>query len=153
MPAGASFDDRVAWHVQHARRCGCRRMPASITAELDRRRAAPALIAKYFAGVPPFARRRLRAMRLAVRAAAPHSFDGFSYRMPCVTQNGSPVVWYAAFTSHTSLFPMTDRIRRANAKALRGLETSKGTIRFPLDRPMPVALIKRLVRARLAELG
>ena len=61
-------------------------------------------------------------------------------------------VWYAGFTHHTSLFPVSDAIKRANADTLKGFKTRKGTVQFPLDRPLPVTLFKRLVKARLREL-
>jgi uncharacterized protein YdhG (YjbR/CyaY superfamily) len=61
------------------------------------------------------------------------------------------LVWYGAFKHHTSLFPMTAGIRRRNASALKRYKTSAGTVQFPLDEPLPSGLIKRLVRARVAE--
>ena len=124
-------------------------MPAAktkLTAE------AKAQLHGYFAAMPFKTRKRLREMRALILAAAPGGVDGFSYRIPCVRVDGKILVWYAGFAAHTSLYPMTEKIRRANAAALDGYETSKGTVRFPLDRPLPSTLVKRLVKARLAEL-
>ena len=106
---------------------------------------------EYLASLPPPVRKRMNEIRDIVRDLAPDAVEVFSYRIPGFKLNGKALVWYAAFTHHTSLYPMTADIRRAHAAALKGYKMSTGTVQFPLDRPLPVALVKRLVKARIAE--
>jgi uncharacterized protein YdhG (YjbR/CyaY superfamily) len=115
-------------------------------------RSAAAEVKNYIAAQPPKTRKALKQLRVALRAAAPKAVDGFSYRIPCLRVDDRPLVWYAGWKNHVSLYPMGDAIRKKFAGALDGYETSKGTIRFPLDELPSASLVKRLVNARIAEM-
>jgi uncharacterized protein YdhG (YjbR/CyaY superfamily) len=108
-------------------------------------------IRAYLDAQPPNARKALRQVRSAIHAAAPGAVDVFSYRMPGTRLNGKVLVWYAGFANHFSLFPIGAAIRRKLAAEVKGYRTSTGTIQFPLSEPAPVALIKKIVKARAAE--
>jgi uncharacterized protein YdhG (YjbR/CyaY superfamily) len=110
----------------------------------------PRNVDEYFAGVPEPARSTLHQMRAAIRSAVPpEATEAISYRIPAFEYNG-PLVWYAAFSDHCSLFP-TAAVLVAFRKELKGYTTSKGTIHFPLDKPLPTTLLKKLVKARVAQ--
>ena len=106
----------------------------------------------YYAALPASSRRRLRELRDVILSAAPDAEDMFSYRIPGFRCNGRVLVYFAAWKEHTSVYPLTAGMREACARDLARFETSKGTVRFPDARPLPTAVIKRLVKARLREL-
>ena len=104
----------------------------------------------YFAAVPQTARNMLQKLRLIIRSAVPKdATEVISYSMPAFRQK-KIIVWYAAFSSHCSLFPTAAVIEEFKDE-LKDYTISKGTIQFPLDKPLPSALIKQIVKARVAQ--
>jgi uncharacterized protein YdhG (YjbR/CyaY superfamily) len=111
---------------------------------------APQNVDEYLAGVPEPARDTLNKMRAAIRSAVPpEATEVISYGMPAFKHHGV-LVWFAAFSNHCSLFP-TASVIDAFKNELKGFSTSKGTIHFPTDKPLPTALVKKLVKARVAQ--
>src|SRR5437762_12057112 len=111
---------------------------------------APKSVDEYLAGVPEHARSTLNKMRAAIRSAVPSEADEtISYGMPAFKHKGV-LVWFAAFSNHCSLFP-TSSVIEAFKNELKGFTTSKGTIHFPTGKPLPAALVKKLVKARVAQ--
>src|SRR3954463_13841778 len=106
-------------------------------------------VRSYIESLPAGARRQINKMRAAIRSVAPKAVEVMAYGIPAFKLDGRVLVYYAAWKHHTSLYPITPRITRAHAAAVKGYETGKGTIRFPLDKPLPVALVKRLVKTRM----
>lgn len=114
------------------------------------RRALPANVDEYLAGVPQPARDTLSKIRSIIRSVVPpEAVEVISYRVPMWKYKGL-LVGFAAFSGHCSLFP-GDSVIKAFESELKDYSTSKGTIRFPVDRPLPAALVKKLVKARIAE--
>ena len=112
----------------------------------------PQTVDDYLALVPEPARSTLQRMRTAIRSAVPaETTEAISYGIPAFNYKG-PLVWFAAFSNHCSFFP-TASVIKAFKNDLKGYKTSKGTIHFPVDKPLPAALVKKMVKARLAEKG
>ena len=113
---------------------------------------APKDVDEYLARVPEPARSTLKKIRAVIRSVVPpEATEAISYGMPAFKYKGT-LVWFAAFSDHCSLFP-TASVMEAFKNELRGFSTSKGTIQFPADKPLPLTLVKKLVKARVAQVS
>jgi len=111
----------------------------------------PKNVEEYLAGVPQPARSTLNKIRLAIRSAVPsEATETISYGIPAFRHKGV-LVWFAAFSNHCSFFP-TASVIEAFKNELKGFSTSKGTIHFPTDKPLPAALVKKMVNLRVAQM-
>jgi uncharacterized protein YdhG (YjbR/CyaY superfamily) len=106
-------------------------------------------IDEYIAGYPPDVRRMLLRLRKTIQAAASDAEETMSYRIPTFRDHGY-LVHFAAWKHHISFCPTSSGIRQF-AKELSGFKQSRGTVHFPLDRPIPVKLVSRIVKFRLKE--
>ena len=107
-------------------------------------------VAEYLAGIPKPACSTFDKLRATIRSVVPaEATETISYQIPAIRHNGI-LVWFAAFANHCSLFP-TAAVMDEFKNELKSFTTSKGTVQFPLDKPLPVALIKKIVKARVAQ--
>jgi len=105
----------------------------------------------YLAKVPEPARTTLEKVRATIRSVVPSEASEYiSYGMPAFRYKG-PLVGYAAFKDHCSFFPMQASLIDEMKDDLKNYRTSKGTLQFPQDKPLPAALLKKMVRLRIAE--
>ncbi|MDP9339127.1 MAG: DUF1801 domain-containing protein [Acidobacteriota bacterium] len=110
---------------------------------------APKNIDEYLAGVPEPARSTLGKMRATIQSALPpEAAETISYGIPAFKLKKT-LVYFAAFTNHCSFFP-TAAVMEEFKDELQGFSISKGTVQFPTDKPMPAALVKKMVKARIA---
>jgi uncharacterized protein YdhG (YjbR/CyaY superfamily) len=113
-------------------------------------RTAAKSVDEYLAGVPEPGRGTLHKIRAAIRSVVPQkTTEIISYGIPAFKHDGV-LIWYAAFADHCSLFP-TAAVIETFKNALKSYTISKGTIQFPLDKPLPAALVKEMVRMRIAQ--
>src|SRR4051794_15108292 len=112
--------------------------------------SVPKSVDEYIAGQPDAMRPKLEQVRAAIRRAVPEAVEGIGYRMPGYKLNGKPMLYFAGFKEHYSLFAASGTFFAALAEDLRGYELRKGTVHFPLTKPVPVKLITRIAKLRAA---
>jgi uncharacterized protein YdhG (YjbR/CyaY superfamily) len=111
----------------------------------------PTSVDGYLAAVPEGPRAALQRLRATIKAAAPEAIETISYQMPAFKLHGRFLVSYAAFKDHCSLFPASHAVTEVYGKELRPYLSGKGTIRFTVEKPLPEALVTKIVEARIEE--
>ena len=113
-------------------------------------KGVPKSVDEYIAAQPEAMRPKLEQVRAAIRRAVPDALEGIGYGMPGYKLHGKPMLYFAGFKEHYSLFAASGTFFAALGDELRGYERRKGTVRFPLTEPVPVKLISRIAKLRAA---
>ncbi|HEY6564830.1 MAG TPA: DUF1801 domain-containing protein, partial [Pirellulaceae bacterium] len=116
-----------------------------------RRQRPLTTIDEYLAPLPPRQRTTLESVRRAILSVVPQAEECISYQLPAFRLDGRVVVGFGAAIKHCAFYPWSGATVAAFQKELKGYDTSKGAIRFPIDRPLPATLVRKLVKARIAE--
>src|SRR6202142_1214448 len=116
---------------------------------MDSRKAGPGSIDEYIAAFPQEIQKILQELTATIKAAAPKAYEKISYQMPAFDLKGN-LVWFAAYKNHIGFYPMPSGIQ-AFKKEFSVYEGSKGAIRFPIDKPLPLKLVSKVVKFRVAE--
>jgi len=112
----------------------------------------PETIDEYLAGVQPDQRVALGKLRRAIHATAPHAEECISYGIPAFRLNGRALVFFGAWAKHCAFYPGSSVTLKKFRSDLKRFQISKGTIRFSPDNPLPVALVKKLVKMRMVQI-
>src|SRR5688572_1830719 len=115
--------------------------------------SGPKDVTAYIAGFPRPVQTVLRRVRSIIRKAVPGAEESISYQIPTYKLHGRPVLYFAAFKEHYSVYPSNTRLVAAFKDQLAGYKRSKGTIRFPLSEPIPGKLIERIAKFRAKEVA
>lgn len=114
--------------------------------------ANPTTVDEYLATLPEERRRAVEELRRTIVAAAPEATESIAYQMPAMRSHGGQfLVSYAAYKAHYSLFPASDAVVEGLGEQVAPYLAGKGTIRFPANRPIPTALVEKIIRIRLDE--
>jgi len=145
------MDQRIRWHTQHAKNCGCRPIPKSVATEIERKNLTASAVDKYIASSPREVRGILSEIRAAIREAAPGATERTDYfQMPGYSYEGydydGMFVWFSYKTPYIRLH-VRPPVIEDHKKQLAGWRTTTAIVSFPADAPIPMTLVKKLVRA------
>jgi uncharacterized protein YdhG (YjbR/CyaY superfamily) len=126
-----------------------RRRPESINMTMEQKKPRPQTISEYINAAPKDARKKLREMRAAIRASAPGAKESLKWGMPAFSHRRI-LVTFAAFQHHIGFYPTPSAVK-VFAKDLAKFATAKGSIQFPLDKPLPLSLIRKITAFRVRE--
>jgi uncharacterized protein YdhG (YjbR/CyaY superfamily) len=105
----------------------------------------------YIAAQPKRAQTQLRRLRSAIRKTVPAAIEGMAYGIPGYKLDGRVLLYFAAWKRHYAVYPATAAVQEACARELAKYELGKGTIRFPIDKPVPVTLVAKVAKVRAGE--
>jgi uncharacterized protein YdhG (YjbR/CyaY superfamily) len=114
---------------------------------------APNSVEEYLAALPEEPRAALERLRETIKASAPEATEGIAYQMPAFRNHGRFLVSYAAYKNHCSLFPASEAVMEAFGDELKPYFSGKGTIRFQTNKPLPAALVRKIVKKRIEEVA
>jgi uncharacterized protein YdhG (YjbR/CyaY superfamily) len=114
------------------------------------KQSVPKSVDEYIAAQPEAVRPKLEQVRAAIRTAVPQAVESIGYRIPGYKLHGRPMLYFAGFKEHYSLFAASGTFFAALEHELRGYELRKGTVHFPLSKPVPSKLISRIAKLRAA---
>jgi len=114
------------------------------------KQSVPKSVDEYIAAQPEPMRPKLEQVRATIRRAVPEAVEGIGYRMPRYRLHGKAMLYFAGFKEHYSLFAASGTFFAALEDELRGYELRKGTVHFPITKPVPVKLISRIAKLRAA---
>ena len=117
------------------------------------KKSVPKSVDEYIAAQPEAVRPKLKQVRAAIRSAVPDAVEGIGYRMPGYKLHGKPMLYFAGFLKHYSLFAASGSFFATLQDELSGYELKKGTIHFPLTKPVPTKLIRRIAKLRAASIA
>jgi uncharacterized protein YdhG (YjbR/CyaY superfamily) len=147
LPKGASFEERIVWHREHQKRCACRPIPPKV---LDQMRRDPA-IDEYLAGVSPSSRALLQKLRKTIGSIVPEVKECISYSMPAFRYRGRIIAGFQATSKGCSYYPFSGTTLKTLAHDIEGYSKTKSALHFGPDKPLPASLVRKLLKARIAE--
>jgi uncharacterized protein YdhG (YjbR/CyaY superfamily) len=149
LPKGASLEDRIGWHREHQKRCGCRPIPSRLRAQMKR----DAAIDAYLSNVSPSSRALLEKLRKTIHALVPEVEECISYRLPAFRYDGRVIAGFSATSKGCSYYPFSGTTLKTLADVLEGYSQTKSALHFRPEAPLPTALVRKLLEARIAESG
>ena len=145
LPRGASLERRIAWHREHQKRCACRPIPSKVQDEMRRDPA----IDEYLGKVTPKSRALLQKLRKTIHSLVPEVEECISYRIPAFRYDGRIIAGFSATSTGCSYYPFSGRTLRTVAENIEGYSQTKSALHF--DKPLPTSLLRKLLKARMAE--
>jgi uncharacterized protein YdhG (YjbR/CyaY superfamily) len=153
LPRGAPLKERIAWHNEHQKRCACRPIPAGLRKEMagpSNKRREPA-IDEYLGTVTATNRALLLQLRKAIHAIVPEVEECISYRLPAFRLRRKIIAGFSATSKGCSYYPFSGTTLKTLAGEIEGYRQTKSALHFGPDIPLPTSLVRKLLKARIAE--